>query len=109
MRYRAAGFAVIALAAGTASEAWAQGDALCARDVLIANSMQRQALDQLEGAGDDQASQCRVWRRHVDTMRRISGVYGRCLSGPERKEKLAQVQGSETEFGGLVRSRCKGF
>jgi len=85
------------------------GDAACARDVLIANSMQRQALDQLEAAGEDEASRCRVWRRHVDTMRRIAGVYGRCMTGPERTERLAQVQGSEREFAGLVRGRCKGL
>lgn len=96
------------LAVGLAP-AFAQSDATCARDVLVANSMQRQAIDQLEGGGDDDASRCRVWRRHVDTMRRIAGVYGRCLSGPERAERLAQVQGSEKEFGGLLRTRCKGL
>ncbi len=97
------------LVAASLTPALAQGDATCARDVLVANSMQRQALDQLESAGDDEASRCRVWRRHVDTMRRIAGVYGRCLSGPERAERLSQVQGSEKEFGGLLRTRCKGL
>ncbi|MER2248653.1 hypothetical protein ABS772_01885 [Methylorubrum podarium] len=87
----------------------AQGEAACARDVLVAGSMQRQAIEQLEGGGDDEASLCRIWRRHVETMRRIAGVYGRCLSGPERTERLSQVQGSEKEFAGLVRSRCRGM
>ena len=87
----------------------AQSDAACARDVLVAGSMQRQAIEQLEGGGDDEASLCRVWRRHVETMRRIAGVYGRCLSGPERTERLSQVQSSEKEFAGLVRSRCRGM
>ena len=87
----------------------AQGEAACARDVLVASSMQRQAVEQLEGGGDDEASLCRVWRRHVETMRRIAGVYGRCLSGPERTERLSQVQASEKEFAGLVRSRCRGM
>ncbi len=87
----------------------AQGDAACARDVLVAGSMQRQAIEQLEGGGDDEASRCRIWRRHVETMRRIAGVYGRCLSGPERVERLGQVQTSEKEFSGLLRSRCKGL
>ena len=99
--------AAIALLA-FATPARAGGDATCARDLLVASSMQRQAIEQLESAGDDDAGRCRVWRRHVDTMRRIASVYGRCLSGPERKEKLDQVQGSEAEFGGLVRTRCKG-
>lgn len=84
------------------------GDATCARDVLVASSMQRQAIDQLEGADGDDASRCRVWRRHVDTMRRVATVYGRCLSGSDRSERLAQVQGSEKEFSELVRSRCRG-
>ena len=97
------------LAGGFPASARAESEAACARDVLVANSMRRQAIEQLEGVGDDEAARCRVWRRHVDTMRRLAGVYGRCLSGPERKERLAEVQGSETEFGALVRSRCKGI
>lgn len=87
----------------------AESDAACARDVLVAGSMQRQAIEQLEGGGDDEASLCRTWRRHVETMRRIAGVYGRCLSGPERIERLSQVQGSEKEFSGLLRTRCRGM
>lgn len=84
-------------------------DATCQRDVLVASSMQRQAIDQLETTGDDDGSRCRAWRRHVESMRRIAGVYGRCLSGPERKQKLAEVQGSEREFGGLIKDRCRGL
>ena len=85
----------------------AGGDATCARDLLVASSMQRQAVEQLEGTGEDEATRCRIWRRHVETMRRIAGVYGRCLSGPERKDRIAQVQASEAEFGALTRSRCQ--
>lgn len=84
-------------------------DTACARDVLVASSMQRQAIDQLEQAGSDEADRCRVWRRHVETMRRVASVYGRCLSGAERSERLSQVQGSEKEFSGLVRKSCKGL
>ncbi|NEU10779.1 hypothetical protein G3T14_01360 [Methylobacterium sp. BTF04] len=84
-------------------------DVACARDVLVASSMQRQALDQLEQAGGDDADRCRVWRRHVETMRRVASVYGRCLSGADRSERLAQVQSSEKEFSGLIRVRCKGL
>lgn len=83
-------------------------DSICARDVLVARSMQRQAADQLEAAGDDEGSRCRVWRRHVDTMRRLAGVYGRCLSGPERKQSLDDVRASETDFAGLIKTRCAG-
>jgi hypothetical protein len=84
-------------------------DTACARDVLVANSMQRQAIDQLEQAGSEAADQCRVWRRHVETMRRVASVYGRCLSGAERTDRLNQVQTSEKEFSGMIRSQCKGL
>jgi hypothetical protein len=101
--------AAAALAVAAAVPARAQGDATCPRDVVVAQSMQRQALDQLEQADGDAAKSCRIWRRHVDTMRRVAGVYGRCLSGSERAERLAQVQGSEKEFAAAIRERCKGL
>lgn len=97
----------LVLALFAVDPARAGGDTTCARDLLVANSMQRQAVDQLESAGEDEATRCRIWRRHVETMRRIAGVFGRCMSGPERKERIAQVQASEAEFGALTRSRCQ--
>ena len=90
------------------SVAQAQGEATCGRDVLVAQSMQRQALEQLEQADGDDAKNCRVWRRHVDTMRRVASVYGRCLSGSERAQRLAQVQGSDREFSAAIKTRCGG-
>ncbi|MGU3468541.1 hypothetical protein ACLBXO_27190 [Methylobacterium sp. C33D] len=100
--------AALTLAAGISGAAVAQGETTCARDVLVAQSMQRQALDQLEQADGDDAKNCRVWRRHVETMRRVASVYGRCLSGSERSERLAQVQGSDREFSAAIKARCKG-
>lgn len=95
---------------GVAAPAFAQGgDSTCPRDVVVAQSMQRQAIDQLVQADiSDMAKSCRVWRRHVDTMRRVAAVYARCLSGTERTTGLAQVQGSEKEFSEAIRTRCKG-
>ncbi|KMO39576.1 hypothetical protein VQ03_15650 [Methylobacterium tarhaniae] len=83
-------------------------DGTCARDLLVAQSSQRTAIERLETIGDSEADRCRGWRQHVDTMRRSATVYGRCLSGAERTERLAQVQGSEKEFSELLRNRCKG-
>ncbi|MBE7204030.1 hypothetical protein ACLBX9_24045 [Methylobacterium sp. A49B] len=102
----AAGMAVVAWLTGPALS---QGETTCARDLLVAQSMQRQAIDQLEQADSDDAKNCRVWRRHVETMRRVASVYGRCLSGSERGERLAQVQGSDREFSGVIKARCKGL
>lgn len=98
--------ALVLAPAGARAQAGA--DATCPRDVLVAQSMQRQAIDQLEQADGDEAKTCRIWRRHVDTMRRVASVYGRCLSGSERNERLAQVQGSEREFTAAIRTRCRG-
>ncbi len=96
---------------GLTGPAMAQGgDGTCPRDVVVARSMQRQALDQLEQADPtDAAKSCRVWRRHVETMRRVAAVYGRCLSGSDRLAGLSQVQGSEKEFAEAIRDRCKGL
>ena len=98
----------LALVFGLAGPAWAQGETTCARDLLVAQSMQRQAIEQLEQADGEDSKNCRVWRRHVETMRRVAGVYGRCLSGSERTERLAQVQGSDREFSAVVKARCRG-
>ena len=109
MSFRMAASMVALLCAVTSASA-PGGDGTCARDVVVAQSMQRQAIDQLEQADlTDQAKSCRVWRRHVDTMRRVAAVYGRCLSGGERTAGLAQVQGSEKEFAQAIRDRCKGL
>ncbi|WP_457106032.1 hypothetical protein [Methylobacterium sp. P5_C11] len=101
--------AALALAVALLGPAAAQGDTTCARDILVAQSMQRQAVDQLEQADGDDAKNCRIWRRHVETMRRVASVYGRCLSGSERNERLAQVQGSDREFSTAIKARCKGL
>ena len=66
--------ALVLAALLTPASLQAQGEAACARDVLVAGSMQRQAIEQLEGGGEDEASLCRVWRRHIETMRRIAGA-----------------------------------
>ena len=105
-RIAAATLVVLASLPGIAS---AQGDTTCGRDVLVAQSMQRQALEQLEQADGDDAKNCRVWRRHVDTMRRVASVYGRCLSGSDRSQQLALVQGSDREFSAAIKARCSGL
>ncbi len=58
----------------TGAMAQAGADGTCARDVLVAQSMQRVAIDQLEQTDGDEAKSCRIWRRHVDTMRRVASV-----------------------------------
>ena len=50
-----------------------------------------------------------LFRHFIEQARDEAGsVYGRCLSGTERSARLSEVQGSEKEFSGLIRSRCRG-
>ncbi|GJD49182.1 hypothetical protein OPKNFCMD_1912 [Methylobacterium crusticola] len=100
--------AVLALAVPALSGAAPAADGTCARDLLVAQSSQRVALERLETLGTSDADRCRGWRQHVDTMRRAATVYGRCLTGAERTERLAQVQGSAKEFSDLLGTRCRG-
>lgn len=82
-------------------------DGTCRRDLLVAESSQRTAIDRLERTGDSDAARCRAWREHVATMRRAGAIYRRCLTGEVRGAKLAEVDGSAGEFEGLVRQRCR--
>ncbi len=82
-------------------------DGICRRDLLIAESLQRTALDRLEAAGVGEVAECRAWREHVATMRRAAAIYRRCLDGETRGVKLTQTEGPASEFEGLVRQRCR--
>lgn len=107
--FRCAGLAACLAVPAAALAQQGVADGTCARDVLVAQSMQRQAIDQLEQADGDDAKNCRIWRRHVETMRRVAGVYARCLSGSERGARLTQVQDSEKEFSAAIKARCRGM
>jgi hypothetical protein len=83
-------------------------DGTCRRDLLVAESLQRTAIDRLEATGTGEAAQCAAWRQHVATMRRAAAIYGRCLAGEARGAKVAETEGAAAEFDGLVRQRCRG-
>lgn len=83
-------------------------DAACRRDVLVAESSLKTARDALEGGGDSDVDRCRIWRDNVATLRRAGGVFGRCLVGRARAERVAEVETPAREFEGLLRERCRG-
>ena len=81
--------------------------AACRRDVLVAESSLKLARDDLDRVGDSDADRCRAWRANVATLRRAGTVFGRCLAGRERAERVAQVETPAREFEGLLRERCR--
>ena len=82
-------------------------DAACRRDVLVAQSSLKVARDDLDKVGDSDVERCRAWRANVATLRRAGTVFGRCLAGRERAERVAEVDGPAREFEGLIRDRCR--
>jgi hypothetical protein len=80
----------------------------CQRDLLMTDAALRKTMELLQGAGADQANQCRVWRGHVGTLRKAREVFARCTTGRERAENVGQMEGSAADFEELIRQRCKG-
>lgn len=102
---RALPFLALFAATGAAAQ---EPTAACRRDVLVAESSLKVARDDLDRVGDSDADRCRTWRANVATLRRAGAVFGRCLAGREKAERVAQVEGPAGEFEGLIRERCRG-
>jgi hypothetical protein len=73
----------------------------------MAEAALRQTADRLQRAGEAQGERCRVWRLHVETLRKVAGAYERCLDGSERAEKAGSMRTMAGEFDGLIRERCR--
>jgi hypothetical protein len=99
---------VLALMLVLAADGARAQDAACRRDVLVAQSSLKVARDDLDKVGDSEAERCGAWRANVATLRRAGAVFGRCLAGRERAERVAEVENPAREFEGLVRERCRG-
>jgi hypothetical protein len=83
----------------------AQG-ADCSRELFYTESRLKTALADLEKAETQTlASRCATWRTHLETMRRAGALYARCLSGPERDERVATMKEQVTGFEDRLR-RC---
>lgn len=107
-RRRVAATAVgVILALAASGSAVAAGAGTCGRDLFMAEASLRQTADRLERAGEAQADRCRVWRLHVDTLRKVAGTYDRCLDARGRAEKAAPLKTMAGEFDGLIRERCR--
>ncbi|MBS7705605.1 hypothetical protein [Chelatococcus asaccharovorans] len=107
--YLRVGLAGLVLSLGFAPHAaQAQaGTAACKRDLFVLDSTLRNALRDLEAAGQatDEAK-CAAYRKHIDVMRQASKTFARCTTGRERQENVAQMDGSVADFEVLIRARC---
>jgi hypothetical protein len=73
----------------------------------MAEASLRQTADRLERAGEAQAERCRVWRGHVETLRKVAGTYDRCLDSRARAEKAGPLKAMAAEFDGFIKERCR--
>jgi hypothetical protein len=80
----------------------------CQRDLFMTRAALNQTTDRLQKTKPEPAELCRAWRFHLDTLRRASAVYGRCLTGGERSEKVGDMNSQASDFARLIGERCRG-
>ena len=81
--------------------------AQCKRDLFFAKSSlsdMRARLDRIENA--PLGTQCVAWREHVDTAGKAGAVFGRCLTGTERADSMAEMAESVSGFSDLLKRKC---
>ncbi len=53
------------------------------------------------------AQRCAAYRRHVEVMRKASGVFRQCSTGREQQENVGQMDASIADFRHIIAQRCK--
>ncbi|PSC04068.1 hypothetical protein SLNSH_15790 [Alsobacter soli] len=104
------GPALLALAALVgAAQAAAPDSAECKRDLMVADSLMRQSRERLlNAASAPLATQCPVWRQHVEAARKANAIQGRCQTGMGKSVIQAELVNTATEFEAQIKARCKG-
>ena len=96
------------LLAGPAS-AQALGSVLCDGSMKKINAEMKATemrVQQLEHAPAPE--KCSAMRVHLIMLQRADEVFGRCLAGPPRDEKLAPIKSSAAYLGTYVAENCGG-
>jgi hypothetical protein len=70
---------------------------------MKATEMRVQKLEQAP-----EPEKCSAMRVHLLVLQRADEVFGRCLAGPPRDEKLGPIKGSAAYFGTYVAENCGG-
>ncbi len=96
-------------AAAAVSPALPQGSPQCQRDLFFAEGAMRASRYKLnDAASGDQATRCAAWRGHEDAMRKAGATFRRCLTGPERAEKVAIADREAEGMTSAIRAQCGG-
>jgi hypothetical protein len=93
---------------GAAGPAYAQMTAVCQRDLLVADSALKSAVDKLGGAagGSDQ-DRCGAWRNQVSAVKRAREIYGRCAPERAKSPQFLQTASGANDLERIIKERCK--
>ena len=96
------------VALGAAGPASAQMTAVCQRDLLVADSALKTAVDKLtSAAGGSEADRCAAWRNQVSAVKRAREIYGRCAPDRARSPQFLQTAGGANDLERVIKERCK--
>jgi hypothetical protein len=96
------------VALGAAGPAKAQTTAVCQRDLLVADSALKVAVDKLTSAASgSEQDRCAAWRNQVSAVKRAREIYGRCAPERARTPQFLQTAGGANDLERVIKERCK--
>ena len=100
---------IAALAAlGAIGEARAQMTAVCQRDLLVADSALKTAVEKLTSAASgSEQDRCAAWRNQVSAVRQVREIYGRCAPDRARSPQFLQTAAGANDLERVIKERCK--
>jgi hypothetical protein len=105
-RFIALATALGALAA--VGPAGAQTTVLCQRDLLVADSALKSAVDKLgSAAAGSEQDRCAAWRNQVSAVKRAREIYGRCAPERARTPQFLQTASGANDLERVIKERCK--
>jgi hypothetical protein len=98
----------LGIALGAAGPANAQMTAVCQRDLLVADSALKSAVDKLgSAAGGSEQDRCAAWRNQVSAVKRAREIYGRCAPERARSPQFLQTASGANDLDRVIKDRCK--
>lgn len=80
----------------------------CRRDLGAVDASLKATLRDLDrNKRGSPAQRCASYARHVEVMRKASGVFAQCTTGRERAENVGQMDGSIADFREIIARNCR--
>jgi hypothetical protein len=80
----------------------------CRRDLSATDASLKATLRDLDrNKRGSPAQRCASYARHVEVMRKASGVFRQCATGRERAEDVDQMEGSIADFREIIARNCR--